>query len=106
MAGAELLAREGRIRKRVGGGLYFHQLSEGARGLLRRGGYLNDIGDESHFYGSKADAISGIFERLDKNICKRCDKRIFNECKTVPREEEETEATGEKKQKSEAVAAD
>lgn len=106
VAGAELLAREGRIRKRVGGGLYFHQLSEGARGLLRRGGYLNDIGDDSHFYVSKADAITGIFERLDKNICKRCDKRIFNECKTVPREEEETEAKDEKKQKSEAVAAD
>ncbi len=109
VAGAELLAREGRIRKRVGGGLYFHQLSEGACGLLRRGGYLNDIGDESHFYGSKGEAISGIFERLDKNICRRCDKRIFNECKTVPREvegEEESEKSREARQKAEAEAAD
>jgi SulP family sulfate permease len=107
VAGAELLAREGRIRKRVGGGLYLHQLSEGARGLLRRGGYLNDIGDESHFYGSKGEAIAGIFERLDKNICRRCEKRIFNECKTVPREEdEESEKSSAARQKAEAEAAD
>ncbi len=106
VAGAELLAREGRIRKRVGGGVYFHQLSDGARGLLGRGGYLNDIGDEGHFYGSKGDAISGIFDRLDKDICKRCDKRIFNECKTVPREEEETEKSNKAREKSQAEAAD
>ncbi len=106
VAGAELLAREGRIRKRVGGGVYFHQLSEGARGMLRRGGYLNDIGDESHFYNSKGEAISAIFERLDKNICKRCEKRIFNECKTVPREEEETVAPDTTKEKTEPEAAD
>jgi SulP family sulfate permease len=106
VAGAELLAREGRIRKRVGGGVYFHQLPEGACGLLRRGGYLDDIGDEGHFYGSKGEAISRIFERLDKNICRRCEKRIFNECKTVPREDEETVAPGKTKEKTEPEAAD
>ncbi|MDX1514286.1 MAG: SulP family inorganic anion transporter [Gammaproteobacteria bacterium] len=87
VAGAELLAREGRIRRRTGGGLYFHQLSDSAQGVLRRGGYLPDIG-EDHFFGSKGDAISGIFGRLDKSICRKCDKRIFNECKSVEREGE------------------
>jgi SulP family sulfate permease len=73
---------------------------------LRRGGYLDDIGDEGHFYGSKGEAISRIFERLDKNICRRCEKRIFNECKTVPREDEETVAPGKTKEKTEPEAAD
>jgi SulP family sulfate permease len=106
VAGAELLAREGRIRQRVGGGLYFHQLSEGARGLLQRGGYLKDIGDESHFFGSKGEAIAAIFERLDKSICRRCEKRIFNECKTIPREGDDSEASAEARRKAEAEAAD
>ncbi len=88
VAGAEMLAREGRIRKRTGGGLYIHQLPDSARELLRRGGYMADIGEEN-FFDSKGDAISGIFERLDKSICRRCDKRIFNECKSVERDSED-----------------
>ena len=87
VAGAELIAREGRIRKRTGGGLYFHQLSDGAQGVLRRGGYMSDVGEEN-FFSSKGEAISKVFERLDKSICRRCDKRIFNECKSVEREGE------------------
>jgi len=89
VAGAEMLAREGRIRKRTGGGLYLHQLPVSARELLRRGGYMADIGEEN-FFDSKGEAISGIFDRLDKSICRRCDKRIFNECKSVERDDEDT----------------
>jgi SulP family sulfate permease len=39
---------------------------------------------------SKGDAITNIFDRLDKSICRKCDKRIFNECKSVEREDEDT----------------
>ena len=84
VAGAEMLARENRQRKGIGGGLYFHQLKEDAKDILKRGGYFDEIG-EDHFYDHKGEAIAGVFERLDKNICARCTKRIFNECKTVPR---------------------
>ena len=84
VAGAEMLARENRQRKGIGGGLYFHQLKEDAKDILKRGGYFDEIG-EDHFFDHKGEAIAGVFERLDKNICARCTKRIFNECKTVPR---------------------
>ncbi len=84
VAGAEMLARENRTRKGIGGGIYFHQLKEEAKDILRRGGYFDEIG-EDHFFDHKGEAIAGVFERLDKNICARCTKRIFNECKTVPR---------------------
>ncbi len=86
VAGAEMLAREARLRRQAGGQLYFHQLHESARALLERGGYLDDVGAEN-FFDTKGEAISDIFQRLDRGICVRCDKRIFNECRAVPKVE-------------------
>ncbi len=83
VAGAELLVREKRQRKAIGGDLYLHQLQDPAREILRRGGYLEQIG-ESNIFESKADAISEIIVRLDKSICSQCTKRIFNECRMLP----------------------
>jgi SulP family sulfate permease len=90
VAGAEMLAREARLRREAGGQLYFHQLQEGARALLERGGYLQDVGEENVF-PTKGEAIAGVFQRLDRGICVRCDKRIFNECRAVPKVEIEDE---------------
>jgi SulP family sulfate permease len=90
VAGAEMLAREARLRRKSGGQLYFHQLHESARELLERGGYLDDVGAEN-FFDTKGEAISDIFQRLDRGICVRCDKRIFNECRAVPKVEIEDE---------------
>ena len=93
IAGAEMLARENRQRKAMGGGIYVHQIKDEAKALLRRGGYLDEIG-EDHFYDNKGDAINGVFERLDRNVCARCTRRIFNECKALPRAEPVTEKLG------------
>jgi len=101
LAGAEMLARENRNRKSLGGGIYFHQLKDEAKELLRRGGYLDEIG-EDHFYDHKGEAIAGVFERLDKNICARCTRRIFNECKTVPRAGSERERARAEQQREAA----
>lgn len=84
VAGAEMLARENATRKGVGGGIYLHQLKDDAKAMLKRGGFFDEIG-EDHFFDNKGEAIAGIFEKLDKNVCARCTRRIFNECKTVPR---------------------
>lgn len=86
VAGAEMLAHEASLRRKAGGQLYFHQLHESARELLERGGYLEDVGTENIFF-TKGEAISEIFQRLDRGICVRCDKRIFNECRAVPKVE-------------------
>jgi SulP family sulfate permease len=82
VAGAELLAQEAQNYRRLGGQLYFYRIKEGVCEPLRRGGYIQEIGDEN-MYRSKTEAISEIFDQLDKNICARCDKRIFRECSTV-----------------------
>lgn len=85
VAGAELLAQEAKNYRNMDGRLFFIQMKEGVCGPLRRGGYIKDVGDENMFE-SKTEAIHEIFtEFLDKDICARCDRRIFKECETIPR---------------------
>jgi SulP family sulfate permease len=82
LAGAEMLAGEARRRKAQGGGLYLAKIKPDALKTLRRGGFDALIGPENMFSGKPA-AIANIFERLDRSICARCDKRIFSECARV-----------------------
>jgi SulP family sulfate permease len=84
VAGAELLEKEAKIRREAGGCLYLYQIKPGACETLKKG-YLDEIGREN-VYWSKSTAISHIFSKLDKDVCKHCDKRIFNECESVPKE--------------------
>ncbi len=83
IAGAELLAAEARNRKARGGGLYLVKIKEEACNTLRKGGFRDLIGLENIFL-TKADAIGTVFQRLDHDICARCDKRIFTECARLP----------------------
>lgn len=47
--------------------------------MLERGGYMDKLNrDTTH--DTKQEAIHGVFQKLDKNICAHCDKRIFVEC--------------------------
>ncbi len=82
VAGAELLIKEALERRKMGGELYMYRLKDSATKVLDRGGYMNIL-DQGTIYDSKEDAILGIFNRLNKDICKNCDKRIFQECKTI-----------------------
>ncbi len=83
VAGAELLAQEARSRRARGGALYFHSLREAACRMLCRQPYAEDIGREALF-AKKRDAIAGIFERLDPEVCAGCKARIFEECARRP----------------------
>ena len=81
VTGAELLEKEAKIRRKMGGALYLYNIKPGACETLKKG-YLDEIGREN-VYWSKSTAIAHIFTKLDKNICRQCDKRIFNECETL-----------------------
>ncbi len=80
VAGAELLAHEAKRRRRLGGGLYFYRLKDEVVGLLRRGGYMNDIGDDNLF-PVKRNAIAAIYKKLDSAVCRDCKLQIFRECR-------------------------
>lgn len=79
IAGAELLAQEAKRYRARGGGLYLISVKEGVCEPLRRSGDLDAIGRDNIFT-SKAEALATIVERLDKDICQRCTRRVFNEC--------------------------
>ena len=51
--------------------------------MLKRGGYVDEIGDDAIFH-RKEDAIAGVFARLDRAVCARCTARIFVECADLP----------------------
>jgi sulfate permease, SulP family len=80
ISGAELLAREARRRRALGGGLYFYFMKDAVRDLLERGGYLKDIGAENVF-DPKDDVIGTIYQRLDSDICRASSARIFPQCR-------------------------
>ena len=79
LAGAEMLAQEARRRKRMGGGLYFYRMKDAVYTFLKRGGYLEDIPEE-HIFPVKTRPIPSIYRRLDPEICRHCNVRIFQEC--------------------------
>jgi SulP family sulfate permease len=82
VTGAEMLTQEAQRLRSRGGALYLCGLKGTARETLRRGGYINVIGQENLF-SSKEEAIRLIFQRLDKDCCALCQRRIFRECATV-----------------------
>jgi SulP family sulfate permease len=82
LAGAEMLAREARRRRRMGGGLYFHRLNDSAFQMLKSSGFIDDIGKDNMFpMGPKV--IPMLYPRLDPEVCRRCKTRIFSECQTM-----------------------
>jgi sulfate permease, SulP family len=83
IAGSEWLVQEAKRWEDKGGGLYVVGLKLVAQDSLVRGGYKKVIG-EDHFFLTKEQAIPEIFEKLNKNICATCTRRIFLECAEVP----------------------
>lgn len=83
VAGAEVLAREARMRRARGGRLYLQGLRQPVDDALRNSGLLSSIESE-HVFRSKKEAIAAIFDNLDRSICARCTARIFSECAALP----------------------
>jgi sulfate permease, SulP family len=82
ISGAELLAREARRRRAMGGGLYFYFMKDAVRELLRKGGFLKDIGEENVFEQG-TDVIASLYPRLSTDVCRDCEARIFPPCDTL-----------------------
>jgi len=84
VAGAELVAQEAAWRKAAGGGLYFYRLKDEPTALLKKAGYLAEMGEENLF-PARADVVAAVYPKLDSEICRNCTVRIFKQCqKTLP----------------------
>ena len=81
MEGAEFLMHLSREREEAGGHLYFYDMKEGICNNVKFTEYILGIGIENIFT-SKQEAISEIYQKLDKKICGQCNSRIFQECGT------------------------
>lgn len=79
LAGAELLAELARQRRKIGGGLYFYRMKDSVVNTLRRGGFMEDIGEENLF-AAKTHPVEIIYARLDNETCRNCTLRAFNIC--------------------------
>ncbi len=82
LQGGDALVTEARRREADGGGLYLVNVDLELWDSLDRSGCLDEIGAR-HVFQSKTAAIHGIFQKLDKDVCASCDKRIFRECKEL-----------------------
>ena len=78
-----MLATEAHSLHLSGGKLYLCGLKSEVAEVLRRGGYLERIGEENIFH-SKTEAVKNIVSRLDPQRCRYCTVRIFNECALMP----------------------
>jgi SulP family sulfate permease len=83
VAGSEWCMHEAKRWKDKGGGLYFAGLKIIAQDTLVKGGFKQAIGEE-HFFVTKQEALSSLFEKMDRSICAACHNRIFMECRDLP----------------------
>jgi len=79
VAGAEMLAREARRRRRLGGTLSLARVKQRTLEMLEAGGFIDDIGAENIF-DDEARAVEAITRRLDTAQCTLCRERIFASC--------------------------
>lgn len=78
LQGGEALAEEAKARRKMNGGMYLIGVKDGLWDALE---HCDCFEEESrNTFQTKGAAITGIYQKLDKSICKNCDKRIFREC--------------------------
>ncbi len=82
VAGADLLVREAQRRRALGGDLYLCSIKPGVCDILKKGDYINEVGDD-HVFTTKREAIAAIYRKLDPARCRQCRVKAFTEC---PRE--------------------
>ena len=83
LTGAEVLKSENDRLRSIGGGIYFVGLKSSVHDFLVNTGYVKHIGYK-HFFETKAQAIKGIYERLNLDICYSWQAKIFEECPSKP----------------------
>ena len=79
VSGAKGLVNQAEKYKAAGGNLYITGMKLNVRNIMEKGHYDVAFGLDNIFI-NKESAIEEIYKRLDKDICKNCEVRIFREC--------------------------
>ncbi|KAF1024048.1 MAG: putative sulfate transporter [Paracidovorax wautersii] len=80
LAGNDLWESELKARRALGGDLYFHRPRPQVVQMWTRSGFLTRLGAD-HLYPDKRTAIGDIYRKLDCEICRTCQARVFMECR-------------------------
>ncbi|HEC28551.1 MAG TPA: SulP family inorganic anion transporter [Gammaproteobacteria bacterium] len=86
LTGGDALVKEAERRRARGGDLYLVDVKKGLWDSLEKSGSIDGIGARN-IIQTKTAAITAIFQKLDKNICRTCTARIFRECASIKKEE-------------------
>ncbi|MBE7416170.1 MAG: SulP family inorganic anion transporter [Ideonella sp.] len=78
-AGDAVWQRELRVRRAMGGDLYFHRPRPQVMRMWQRTGFLDALGRD-HIHPDKRSAIAAIYDRLDPALCATCTARVTWEC--------------------------
>lgn len=81
LQGSEALAEETRKRRAHGGDLYLVDVKPGLWDSMDKFGCFEKTGVRNVFQAKRA-AIRGIYNKLDRDVCKTCTRRIYLECGT------------------------
>ena len=79
LSGKEMLLTEAKRLEKLGGGLYFSELKSNVYSTFIKSRFTYKIGT-IHFFEKKRMAITGIYKKLDPDICAACERRVFDEC--------------------------
>lgn len=82
LQGAQTLAQETTRRLAAGGGFYLINIKQGLWEALERCGALDET-EARNVFQTKTAAVRGIYQKLDKDVCAGCKKRIFRECNII-----------------------
>ncbi len=78
LGAAEWLTNEVLKWQKNRGGIYFSGLKVVSQDILKKGGFLDKIGEDV-FFPDKKSAIKAIHKKIDKP----CEVKVFKECKTI-----------------------
>ena len=83
MAGADFIVDLIKKEQEKGEKLYFCEIKKPVLDALHKSGNGDVLGVDTIFE-LKNEAVTAIFNRLDRDICARCRARIFLECRDLP----------------------
>lgn len=80
LAGIDFLKNIMKEKRKTEGDLFISNVNSFVMRKMEKSGFTRMIGKD-HIFESKPEAIASIVAKLDRETCKKCEAKIFTECK-------------------------